>query len=157
MNKLILPVLFALLCQVYTVPLHTEEDEYLFNSWISQFWALYSVPPHQRLHIFVENKKIDHHNAGNHRFSMGMNKFSDMTFAEFYFLTEPHSCSATRGNHVSSNGPYPDKVDWRMKGNYVTDVKDHGTCGSCWTFSTTGCLESVTAIATWKLQQLVTE
>lgn len=31
-----------------------------------------------------------------------------------------------------------------------------GTCGSCWTFSTTGCLESVTAINTGKLIPLVT-
>lgn len=31
-----------------------------------------------------------------------------------------------------------------------------GACGSCWTFSTTGCLESVTAINTGKLIPLVT-
>lgn len=81
---------------------------------------------------------------------------------------------------MSSNGPYPDTIDWRTKGNYVTDVKNQvdftsslkmhpspemfhkapvlfqGGCGSCWTFSTTGCLESVTAIAKGKLLQLVT-
>lgn len=34
------------------------------------------------------------------------------------------NCSATKGNYLSSNGPYPDSIDWRKKGNYVTDVKN---------------------------------
>uniref|UniRef100_A0AAZ3NVF8 Pro-cathepsin H n=1 Tax=Oncorhynchus tshawytscha TaxID=74940 RepID=A0AAZ3NVF8_ONCTS len=110
------------------------------------------------LQIFIENKRrIDYHNEGNHKFTMGLNQFSDLTFAEFrksFLLTEPQNCSATKGSHVSSNGPYPESVDWRKKGHYVTAVKNQGPCGSCWTFSTTGCLESVTAIATGKLLQL---
>uniref|UniRef100_A0A8C7W243 Pro-cathepsin H n=1 Tax=Oncorhynchus mykiss TaxID=8022 RepID=A0A8C7W243_ONCMY len=110
------------------------------------------------LQIFIENKRrIDYHNEGNHTFTMGLNQFSDLTFAEFrksFLLTEPQNCSATKGSHVSSNGPYPESVDWRKKGHYVTAVKNQGPCGSCWTFSTTGCLESVTAIATGKLLQL---
>uniref|UniRef100_A0A8C1JUN7 Pro-cathepsin H n=1 Tax=Cyprinus carpio TaxID=7962 RepID=A0A8C1JUN7_CYPCA len=134
-------------------------DEYLFKSWMSQYNKKYEINEYyQRLQIFLDNKKkIERHNAGNHKFSMGLNQFSDMTFAEFkksYLLTEPQNCSATRGNHLSSNGPYPDTIDWRTKGNYVTNVKNQGPCGSCWTFSTTGCLESVTAIATGKLLQL---
>ncbi|XP_073706412.1 pro-cathepsin H-like [Garra rufa] len=159
MNRLILPVLFAILYQVHSLPLYTEEDEYLFKSWMSQYNKKYELNEYyQRLQTFLDNnKKIERHNAGNHKFSMGLNQFSDMTFAEFkksYLLTEPQNCSATRGNHVSSNGPYPDTIDWRTKGHYVTDVKNQGACGSCWTFSTTGCLESVTAIATGKLLQL---
>uniref|UniRef100_A0A671RV13 Pro-cathepsin H-like n=1 Tax=Sinocyclocheilus anshuiensis TaxID=1608454 RepID=A0A671RV13_9TELE len=126
---------------------------------MSQYNNKYEINEYyQRLQTFLENKKkIERHNAGNHKFSMGLNQFSDMTFTEFkksYLLTEPQNCSATRGNHVSSNGPYPDMIDWRTKGHYVTDVKNQGACGSCWTFSTTGCLESVTAIATGKLLQL---
>ncbi|KAM6980147.1 pro-cathepsin H-like [Aplochiton taeniatus] len=119
---------------------------------------------YHRLQIFTENKrKIDNHNAGKHSFTMGLNQFSDMTFVEFqksFLLTEPQNCSATAGNHISSNKPYPDHVDWRERGNFVSPVKNQGHCGSCWTFSTTGCLESVTAIATGKLlllseQQLI--
>ncbi|XP_056137121.1 pro-cathepsin H [Lampris incognitus] len=135
------------------------EDEVLFKSWMSQHNKVYEPEEYRRrLQIFAENKRrVDRHNEGNHTFTMGLNQFSDMTFSEFKrtsLLNEPQNCSATKGNHVSSNGPYPDSIDWREKGHFVTDVKNQGPCGSCWTFSTTGCLESVTAIATGKLPQL---
>ncbi|KAL4658732.1 pro-cathepsin H [Arapaima gigas] len=143
----------------------SSEHEFHFKSWMSQYNRVYDLEEYYyRLQIFIDNKKrIDQHNAGNHKFTMGLNEFSDMTFAEFrkhFLLTEPQNCSATMGSHLMRDGPYPDSVDWRKKGNYVTPVKNQGPCGSCWTFSTTGCLESVTAIATRKLpllseQQLV--
>lgn len=104
----------------------------------------------ERLETFVENRRrIDKHNEGNHSFTMRLNQFSDMTFDEFkksFLWTAPQNCSATKGNYLRSNNLRPDSIDWRKKGNYVSPVKNQGGCGSCWSFSTTGCLESVIAI-----------
>uniref|UniRef100_A0A672JP85 Pro-cathepsin H n=1 Tax=Salarias fasciatus TaxID=181472 RepID=A0A672JP85_SALFA len=144
---------------VHLSPLISLEGESFCNISPLQHNKVYSTEEfYHRLHVFTQNKRlIDHHNAGNHSFTMGLNQFSDMTFEEFrkfYLLTEPQNCSATEGSHVSSTGPYPKFIDWRMKGNFVTPVKNQGYCGSCWTFSATGCLESVNAIASGKLISL---
>lgn len=159
-------VLLVLALACVTSAFHlSEQDEFHFKTWMAQHNRVYNMKEYyERLEIFTENKKrIDKHNEGNHTFTMALNQFSDMTFNEFrksFLWSEPQNCSATKGNYLNSRGPYPDSIDWRKKGNYVTDVKNQKSCGSCWTFSTTGCLESVTAIATGKLvplseQQLV--
>jgi len=84
---------------------------------------------------------------GLHTYTLGMNKYGDMTLKEFVKqmngidLSLNVSFSGTCDKFVApANFKRPDSVDWRTKG-YVTPIKDQGQCGSCWAFSTTGSLE----------------
>jgi len=51
------------------------------------------------------------------------------------------------------NTVIPESIDWRDYG-MVTNVKNQGNCGSCWSFSSTGAMESEYAIKTGKLINL---
>lgn len=55
--------------------------------------------------------------------------------------------------HGPGDVKIPKSMDWRGKGA-VTAVKDQGYCGSCWSFSTTGSLESHYFIKTGHLLSL---
>lgn len=48
-------------------------------------------------------------------------------------------------NDVEYPGVPPTSVDWRGKG-VINPVRDQGECGSSWTFSATGTMESVLAV-----------
>ena len=117
----------------------------------------------ERFHVFSENlRSIEEHNAqANQTFSLGVNQFTDMTNAEFkarntYGLTR---IGSSCGVYKTSSKDVGDSIDWREK-KAVTEVKDQGQCGSCWTFSSTGAIEGAWAISTGELidlseQQLV--
>mmetsp|Transcript_85876 Transcript_85876/g.161705 ORF Transcript_85876/g.161705 Transcript_85876/m.161705 type:complete len:378 (-) Transcript_85876:44-1177(-) len=115
---------------------------------------------------FLSSLEIIHsHNAQKDKaFEMGVNQFSDMSDEEFSnkILMKPQDCSATSGPtagaavpSASSNPDLPAHVDWRGKG-VISEVKNQGHCGSCWTFSTIGCLEAHLAIKydNWRAPRL---
>jgi len=104
-----------------------------------------------RRSIFEDNVAlIRNHNLeadiGLHTYTLGLNKFADMTNEEFNKQMNglDLSLKVNGGDRHTYRAPanvqIPDEVDWRPKG-YVTPVKDQGQCGSCWAFSATGSLE----------------
>eukprot|EP00252_Welwitschia_mirabilis_P022879 TRINITY_DN631_c0_g1_i1.p1 TRINITY_DN631_c0_g1~~TRINITY_DN631_c0_g1_i1.p1 ORF type:complete len:371 (+),score=64.05 TRINITY_DN631_c0_g1_i1:210-1322(+) len=106
----------------------------------------------QRFNIFVESlEEIESTNGQNLPYKLGVNEFADMTWEEFRgkFLGAAQNCSATEGTHKMTDVKLPESKDWREDG-IVSPVKDQGSCGSCWTFSTTGALEAAHKQATGK-------
>ena len=160
--------------------LHGIETEFDKNELFAAFYHEFaSESPvaidevSNRFDTFMENVEsvITHNMKDGRSFDRGLNKFSAMTFAEFseYFhLNEnaenaDQNCSATdRQSPLTADGlddDVPDTWNWQNHGG-VSPVKDQGSCGSCWTFSTVGCLESAHLIKygmleTYSEQQLV--
>jgi len=104
--------------------------------------------------IFTNNLEfIQKHNdeaaMGLHTYTVGVNKFTDMTVEEF---AKQYTAPMNRRNQAPKipglkTLPFPDSIDWRDEG-YVTPVKDQDdhngqylACASCWAFSATGTME----------------
>jgi C1A family cysteine protease len=110
-----------------------------------------------RYNVYKSNLAlIEEHNAGNHSWSMGVNQFADLTSAEFSALMlryQPSATTGLRGVESAENVEVRASVDWRDKGA-VSNIKDQGNCGSCWSFAATGAAEGAWFISKGQLISL---
>jgi len=100
--------------------------------------------------VFVERHNNEHA-LGLHTFTVGINKFSDMSGDEFkkqYLSPIPLTQTPPQKIKSGVKGDWPDSINWVEKG-YVTGVKDQDdqdgkyvACAACWAFSATGTMEA---------------
>jgi len=111
-----------------------------------------------RLSLFAAaHEKVLAHDSVDTGFTIGINKFADMSTYEYKQMLgyKPELRTSKRIVTFKISDPLavPASVDWFTAGGVVAP-KDQGQCGSCWAFSAAGALEGANFVSTGKLVSL---
>jgi len=129
--------------------------EQSFMRHIADFGKSYGTAEEYQFRLGEFAKKdaiINAHNAKNGSFTLGHNKFSDMTDFEYKQMLGARKSEGVKEYTVLEETA-ADSVDWRELGA-VNAVKDQKQCGSCWAFSATAAVEGAHFVATNELLSL---
>ena len=130
----------------------------IFNNYIIKYNKNYASLNEYYYRYKVFNKKINrinYVNDNNYSYTLGINKFSDLTFDEFSYKYKGYNGLFYNNKYnnyhkLTLNNNNITQIDWRGEG-LVTDIKDQQQCGSCWAFSEVGTMEGAKAKKTNKL------
>ncbi|KAG4938765.1 hypothetical protein AAZX31_16G088500 [Glycine max] len=161
---------FTLSCAIDTSTITNYTDNEvmtMYEEWLVKHQKVYNGlrEKDKRFQVFKDNLGFiqEHNNNQNNTYKLGLNQFADMTNEEYrvmYFGTKSDAkrrlmkTKSTGHRYAYSAGDrLPVHVDWRVKGA-VAPIKDQGSCGSCWAFSTVATVEAINKIVTGKFVSL---
>ncbi|XP_053350967.1 cathepsin K-like [Clarias gariepinus] len=157
-------VLFLLLASAVSHPLDSFSLDASWENWKTTHKKEYNDLGEEaiRRDIWEKNMRlIESHNQeyelGLHTYELGMNHLGDMTSEEvaqkLLGLQVPVDNDPMNTFSPDPLNKLPNSIDYRNFG-YVTPVRNQGSCGSCWAFSSVGALEGQLKKTTGKLVNL---
>ncbi|KAL5576564.1 hypothetical protein UlMin_018263 [Ulmus minor] len=132
------------------------------EQWMASYGRSYKDDAEKelRFNIFKDNVEFieSFDKAGNRRYKLSINEFTDQTNEEFQASRNGYIRSSSSSPTVTSFkyenvAAVPSSMDWRKKGA-VTPVKDQGQCGCCWAFSAVAATEGITQLSNGNLISL---